>query len=267
MHLIDRIGPVLGSVKVLVDHIGPILGIVAFVGLALVAFLLFQEARELRRLREWAGRAPERAAEAAGAQQAAAGAREEAEAGPPPGWWARVRGRFGAARAAIAGRFGPGWQKLDRRSPVDPRIVAVLIIAVIVAAVVTSGFGLIGSSAGTGKQRDADGSKKHMRVAVLNGTEEPGVPAIAGLAEDVAKKVVKPAGYRAGPVANAPASFPKTVVMFSPGHGDDAKRLAKGVKRKLGRTPTHTMVSSIRSVAGGARLALVVGLDDSSFGQ
>ena len=45
----------------LLERIGPYLGIAAFLGLAVLAFLIFQQAREIRRLREWAGRAPERA--------------------------------------------------------------------------------------------------------------------------------------------------------------------------------------------------------------
>ena len=56
----------------LIERIGPYLGIVAFLGLAILAFLIFQQAREVRRLREWAGRAPERADEAAEASLAAA---------------------------------------------------------------------------------------------------------------------------------------------------------------------------------------------------
>ena len=48
----------------LIDGSGPILGIAAFLGLAILAFLIVQQAREVRRLREWAGRAPERATEA-----------------------------------------------------------------------------------------------------------------------------------------------------------------------------------------------------------
>jgi LytR cell envelope-related transcriptional attenuator len=265
MHLTDRIGPALGSIKVVVDHVGPILGIVAFVALAILAFLLFQEARELRRLREWAGRAPERAAEAADAELAAADAREEAASGPPPSRWQRFKGRLGATRARIAAGFGPRWQELDRRSPVDPRILAVLLAAVIAAAVVTSGFGLIGSGS-KGGAKQAKGSA-HLRVAVLNGTQEPGVPAVSNLASKVANQVVKPHGYRPGPVTNAPVSVPKTVIMFRAGHGPDAETLAKAVKPKLGRTPTHTMTGTVEGAAGKARLALVLGLDDSSFGQ
>ena len=64
----------------LIDRIGPYLGIAAFLGLAILAFLIIQQAREVRRLREWAGRAPERATEAA---DATAAARRPAARRPP----------------------------------------------------------------------------------------------------------------------------------------------------------------------------------------
>jgi hypothetical protein len=46
-----------------VDKFGAYVGIAAFFGLALLSLLYFAQAREVKRLREWAGRAPERAAE------------------------------------------------------------------------------------------------------------------------------------------------------------------------------------------------------------
>ena len=64
----------------LLERIGPYLGIAAFLGLAFLAFLIFQQAREVRRLRDWAGRAPERAADADAAAAAAAEARGETAA-------------------------------------------------------------------------------------------------------------------------------------------------------------------------------------------
>src|SRR4029078_5605463 len=42
---------------------GSYVGIAAFFGLAVLVILYFAQARELKRLREWAGRAPERAQE------------------------------------------------------------------------------------------------------------------------------------------------------------------------------------------------------------
>src|SRR4051812_39842762 len=46
-----------------VEQAGSIAGFAAVVGLAILSALYFSQARDLRRLREWAGRAPERAAE------------------------------------------------------------------------------------------------------------------------------------------------------------------------------------------------------------
>src|SRR5262245_59812975 len=94
----------------LIDRIGPYLGIAAFLGLAILAFLIIQQAREVRRLREWAGRAPERATEAAEAEAAAAEARGEeaerieAEEAPPSRgalWLRGVRRRIGGAFAEL----------------------------------------------------------------------------------------------------------------------------------------------------------------------
>ena len=46
-----------------VEKYGAYVGIAAFFGLAVLTLLYFAQAREVKRLREWAGRAPERAAE------------------------------------------------------------------------------------------------------------------------------------------------------------------------------------------------------------
>jgi hypothetical protein len=47
----------------LIERVGSYAGFAAIVGLAVLAALYFSQARDVRRLREWAGRAPERAAE------------------------------------------------------------------------------------------------------------------------------------------------------------------------------------------------------------
>jgi hypothetical protein len=46
-----------------VEKWGAYVGIAAFLGLAVLSLLYFAQAREVKRLRDWAGRAPERAAE------------------------------------------------------------------------------------------------------------------------------------------------------------------------------------------------------------
>jgi hypothetical protein len=243
----------------IVESIGPILGIVAFVGLVTLAFLLFQQARDIRRLREWAGRAPERAQEAAEAVQAVAEAsRGEAEAHEAPEEQASSPGRLGAAGQRITGAVRPRLAKLDRRLPVDGRYVLVAaVIAVAVAGALTSGFGIFGGSDATPHNQ---GSAKP-KVAVLNGT------GVSGLAALVGKQVVKEAGYKTGAVANAGSTIARTVTMFAPGHEPQAKKLAKAVKPKLGDTPTKAMTTDVTALADGAPLALGVGLDDSQFGN
>src|SRR5439155_27229977 len=45
----------------LIERVGSYIGLASFLGLAILALLYFSQARDVRRLREWAGRAPERA--------------------------------------------------------------------------------------------------------------------------------------------------------------------------------------------------------------
>jgi hypothetical protein len=56
--------PAAFSVPSQVETVGALAGLAAILGLAVLSMLYFAQARELKRLREWAGRAPERAAEA-----------------------------------------------------------------------------------------------------------------------------------------------------------------------------------------------------------
>src|SRR5436190_23055768 len=76
------------SVQGEVEKYGAYVGIAAFIGLAILSLLYFSQAREVKRLREWAGRAPERAAEieaqAVANAEAARREREAAAAAPAP---------------------------------------------------------------------------------------------------------------------------------------------------------------------------------------
>jgi hypothetical protein len=137
-------------------------------------------------------------------------------------------------------------------------VVAAALVAVVVAGIVTSGFGAFGG--GDGKDRDRHGaSSGKPSVAVLNGT---GVP---GLADQVDKQVVEKAGYKTRTVDNAGATFDNTVVMFAPGSEGEAKRLAKDIAPKLGDTPTEKMTAEVAARSKGAPLALGLGLDDAQF--
>ena len=89
-----------------VEKYGAYVGIAAFFGLAVLTLLYFAQAREVKRLREWAGRAPERAAEL---EQAVAEHAEEVRRAPDAG--RRRRSRVARA-AAAAGRAANGAVKL-----------------------------------------------------------------------------------------------------------------------------------------------------------
>jgi LytR cell envelope-related transcriptional attenuator len=243
-----------------IESIGPVLGIAAFVGLAALAFLLFQQARDLRRLREWAGRAPERAREAAEAVQASAeasrgeGEAAVAEAGgaeaPPPG-------RLGGVWARLTGAVSPRLARFERRLPVDGRyILAGALVAVVVAGALTSGFGVLGGDEG---KRQRGGGAQKPTVAVLNGT---GVPGLAALVD---KDVVRAAGYRTGAIDNTGSTLASTVAMFEPGHEAEAKQFAKAIESQLGDTPTQEMTTDVSTRAEGAPVALALGVDDSQF--
>jgi hypothetical protein len=61
----------------LLKEIGAFAGLVAFLGLAVLALLSFAQGRDIRRLREWAGSAPERDAERKETTSTAAAERAE----------------------------------------------------------------------------------------------------------------------------------------------------------------------------------------------
>jgi hypothetical protein len=106
------------EVPQIVKDIGAYAGFAAVLGLGVLSALYFSQARDVKRLRDWAGRAPERAAEEEARQQAAARAQAAAaapKAATPAGAAAAAAGAndtqkagagatpAGAGRAASAG--------------------------------------------------------------------------------------------------------------------------------------------------------------------
>ncbi len=262
----------------LLKEIGAILGFVAFGGLIVLVFLTFQQARHVRRLREWAGRSPERSAIAAervadAAEEAAiarAGSREPA-AGKPDEEEQRP-GR----RDRLRGEFAYRWEELDRRSPADPRILLVALLAVVIGVgVVSSGFGLFGGSDepattvrgnGSGGKGSGGGAEKPppTKVAVLNGTAPEGGVGVPGVA-DAAATLVDDAGFKVGEVTDAPSSFTVSVVMYRDGFEKDAQKLADDLADQLGTTETEPIDPAVEAVIGRADMALVVGQDDQTL--
>ncbi|HET9737527.1 MAG TPA: LytR C-terminal domain-containing protein [Solirubrobacteraceae bacterium] len=85
-----------------VEKYGAYVGLAAFLGLAVLTLLYFAQARELKRLRDWAGRAPERAQELEARVVAQA---EEARRVPEPA--AERSGAVGPAQPVTAGNGRP----------------------------------------------------------------------------------------------------------------------------------------------------------------
>src|SRR3954464_5519759 len=87
-----------------IEHYGAYAGIAAVFGLGILSLLYFAQAREVRRLREWAGRAPERAAELEARVTADAARRAQVQAAPAPA----VTPRPATAPATPAGQAANG---------------------------------------------------------------------------------------------------------------------------------------------------------------
>lgn len=253
----------------LIKEIGAFAGLVAFLGLALLALLSFTQGRDVRRLREWAGSAPERDSDRKETTSAAAAERaeemrkleeareaerraadlrehrrERREAGLPELTRSeRLRERFGAGRAHLG----------------EPRYLAVLFVVVLllaagVAYAAVEGFG--GDDGGSGKSgKTASSAVKpnEIEVTVLNGTAVPGLAATYG-------DMVEREGFQLGAVTNSSSSFVDSVVMFKPGSAREAHKVA----RTLGISQVRSMTSDIAAVSAGAPVSVVVGEDNAS---
>jgi hypothetical protein len=254
----------------LIKEIGAFAGLGAFLGLAILSLLYFSQARDVRRLRDWAGRAPERDAEdveatsdlaaeraeelrkieegrrqreeTASAEQEVTAKRERRrerrEAGlPEQTRWERTRERFGA---------GAGGRRLP-----DPRYLAVAIGAVIVLAIA----GVVGATQFLGGDEE-EGSNHvalkpgQIEVSVLNGTSSP------GLAAQISDKLESD-GFRTGAIGNSTSSFTESVVMFRRGHKPEADKVAKDLNIRQVRL----MIPDVKDRSSPATVAVVAGED------
>jgi hypothetical protein len=245
-----------------IEQIGAFGGLVAFLGLAVLVLLYFQQARDVRRLREWAGRAPERA-EAAAEEAAAAAAREagiapEAEEQEAPGREASLRERL-AARIPAPGHIR------DRLPKPVYLAAGAAVVALIAVVVVTGAFGLIGGDEGKGKGEGGGRiAPKEIDVAVLNGTGVAGAPGVAGLAEKVGKDV-EAADYKVVQIADAGQSFAETLIMFQPDDRAAAEQVEGDLRKTLGGSQLQKMTPEIKALAKDAAVAVVIGANDSEI--
>lgn len=252
----------------LIKEIGAFAGLAAFIGLALLAMLAFSQARDIRRLREWAGSAPERDSERKDSTSAVAAKRAEElraleEARTAEREAVELREERRRRREAGLPELTRGERLRGRLAGVgdrlaEPRYLALVFAIVVVLAgggayLVTQGSD---SADGKGDQAKSGALKpSDIEVAVLNGTAVPGLAAQFG--DEVEHK-----GFQLGAVTNSSTSFTESVVMFQRGHAPEARRVAAA----LGVQQVRLMTSDISTVSEGAPVAVIVGEDNASTG-
>jgi phage shock protein PspC (stress-responsive transcriptional regulator) len=253
-----------------IEQIGAFAGLAAFLGLAVLALLSFTHGRDIRRLREWAGSAPERDSErkeqtstiaaqraeelraleeARTAEHKAISSREERRRRREEGLPEQSRGE------RLRGRFSGMGETLSRPSSLVALFVVVLAIIGGAAYLLLSGSDE-GAKGGGAKQAAAKLKPSEIEVTVLNGTAVPGLAASFG-------DKVEGKGFQLGAVTNSSASFAESVVMFKRGHKPEARTVGK----QMGIAKMQLMSGEIESVSAGADVAVIVGEDNAEAAE
>lgn len=254
-----------------IERIGSFAGLASFLGLAIYALLLFAHGRDIRRLREWAGSAPEREAERMAQTQTIAAQRAEelreleesrtAEHDAIEQRELRRRRREEGLPEQTRGerlreRFSGFGDSLSRPALLGVLfVVFVLVVGGVAYAVLNSG-GDEAEGGGNHGGRKATAAKAvppgEIEVAVLNGTASEGLAATWG-----AK--IEEKGFELGAVTNTESEFENSVVMFKKGREPEAKEVAK----RLSISKVQPMNSEVSGVSGGANVSVVVGEDNA----
>ena len=247
----------------MIKEIGAFAGLAAFLGLALLALLSFTQGRDIRRLREWAGSAPERDADRKESTSAVAAQRAEElrrleESRSEESEAADLREERRRRREA-------GLPELTRTERLQQRfstngklseplyLVAIFVVGLVVAGGIAyaalEGFG--GDEGG--KQHSATLKPSEIEVTVLNGTAVPGLAGEYG--ETLRRK-----NFSVGAVTNTDSPFEDSVVMFERGSAPEARRVAK----QLEISQVRLMTAEIESDSKGAPVSVIVGEDNAS---
>jgi hypothetical protein len=256
-----------------IERIGSFAGLASFLGLAIYALLLFAHGRDIRRLRDWAGSAPEREAERMAATQNIAAQRAEelreleeartAEHAAVEQREVRRQRREEGLPELTRGerfreRFSGFGENLSRPALLIVLfIVFVLVVGGVAYAVLNKGGGSEnkgGGGSASGKQAAAKKVKPgEIEVAVLNGTSVTGLAATWG-------DKIEGKGFEVGAVTNTNSTFEDSVVMFEPGSKPEAKEVAKDLQFKK----VQPMTAEVKEVSNKANVSVVVGEDNAA---
>jgi hypothetical protein len=256
-----------------IEQIGAFAGLAAFLGLAVLALLSFAHGRDIRRLRDWAGSAPEREAERKDSTSAIAAQRaeelralEEARTAEHEALESREirrqRRDEGLPEQTRTERVGDAFSGVGERFGRPLVLVAALVVVALIAAGVIYAITSGSDSSSAKGDSSAQVAKKpalkpsEIEVAVLNGTSVPGLAATYG-------EKVKEKGFEQGRVTNSKETFETSVVMFKPGHKPEAKTVAK----RLSIPKVTAINGEISAITEQANVAVVVGEDNAEVAQ
>jgi hypothetical protein len=230
-----------------IETVGPYAGLVSMVGLFVVIGLLFSQARDLRRLREWAGGAPERDAEIREVSEIVAEERSQE---------LKVLAEREERRLERTGMAGDGfWSRLGRPGRIMVIVAAVLIVG---AGAAYAGTTLLGGddtpTKAANNRQGAAVKPGQIRVDVLNGTGGAEV----GLAAEYAA-ALESSGFQVGATGDAPSTFDESIVMFTQGN----EAAAKQVGRAIDIADTGLITSEVAAVTSGSEVTAVIGLNHS----
>jgi hypothetical protein len=256
----------------LVREIGALAGFAAFAGLAVLSALYFSQARDVKRLREWAGRAPERSQAGVAAlpgrtatRAGASGSRAASHPihGTPPPHGIRRAGLRAVPERSVSVR-PPRWY-----GQIGARYLGLALAGLLVlGSAAVYGVSQLGGDQGAERSGSAQAShgsglaKKSRRirgavepgnvtVAVLNGTTVPGLA--AALRDEIAA-----AGFKRGMIdVYSDQQLATSVVQYAPGHEADAK----AVSGRLGISRREPVSANSRALAGDATVIVIAGAD------
>ena len=253
-----------------IEQIGAFAGLASFLGLGIFALLLFAHGRDIRRLRDWAGSAPEREADRLEQTQNIAAQRaeelrelEEARTAEHDAVEEREQRRQRreeglpelTRRERVRKRFSGFGESLSRPALLAVLfVVFVLVVGGVAYAVLNNGGGETKGAGGhTAKQAAHKVKPGEIEVAVLNGTS------VSGLAATWGDKVEEK-GFELGAVTNSESEFEDSVVMFERGSKPEAKEVAK----RLQIVKVQPMTPEVAGVSNQAKVSIVVGEDNAA---
>jgi LytR cell envelope-related transcriptional attenuator len=257
----------------IIERIGSFAGLAAFLGLTILALLSFAHGRDIRRLRDWAGSAPEREQERMAQTQTIAAQRAEelreleesktAEHDALEDREVRRQRREEGLPELTRGERIRQWFSGFGESLSRPALLAVLFVVFLLVvggvayAVLNNGSSEASKTAKQEKSGKKPAAKKvspgEIEVAVLNGT------AVTGLAATWGDKV-EGKGFELGAVTNSESEYEESVVMFKPGNKPEAKEVAE----RLSIAKVQPMNSEVAQVSGDAKVSVVVGEDNAT---